>query len=529
MLKNAFNKLKTGFSKGDQPAAPKGDQAPVPTGDQPAPVGDQPAAPTGKQPTTSAAAPEQPAAPSKPQSVGIMDAFSYAYVVFGYFAALLVVMVFILSTLDVLKYSTLEVVQYTSLFLNPNKFNKDTLDVATLAYYKNNREEEPYTIYLQQDLVSLMFKVGTYFVMLVALQIFLFLVISIISKISGNPYTENLNLTGNSKVMITVIIAVCCAFIMNLLYNSSFLNGLQPVLKGANDYLENIKNYMYDNVTTNDAFLKAMITGDIGECMKIMNQQSNNNSVARMIFTLSLYNFFKINISESDEVFITTIQKIFTPLELSTRSINPIHFMYYNQNVFLPNLYPIVRRYIYGENKAIQTPENDRKLREEVTMRINELNKRLMYLFKLPQKRDSFRNYLFYSWLAISIFIVGIYAIYKKEFNVIYNDFIVPYIGLVWMMFVGTAPPIKSKEEGTEKDEKEEAKKKAEEEAEAKKKAEEEAEAKKKAEEEAKNKAEEEAEAKKKAEEEAKNKAEEEAKKKEKEAFGGYRRKIRRL
>jgi hypothetical protein len=508
-------------------------EAPSPTPEAPATVPTAAVAPTPEaavpivnapaaEPTATGAS--QPAvSESKPQSVGIMDSFSYLYTVFGYFGALLVVMVFLLITLDVFKYSIASTSQYVSLFLNPNKYNKDTLDVATLAYYKNNLEEEPYTIYLQQQLVGLMFNLGNYFIIMIIFQLVLFLGLTIIYKLSGRTYVENLNIGNNTKIFIIIGITIACAFIMNLYYNSSFLKGLQPSLKYANDNLENIKNYMYDNITTNEPFLKAMIMGDVNECVKIMNGQSNVNSIARMIFTLSLYNFYKINISESEEVFSTVIQSIFTPTEIAVRNINPIHYMYYNQNVFLPNLYPILRRYLYGDTKAIQTPEKDRQLREEVTTRINELNKRLMYLFKLPKKRDSVRNYLYVNWLIISVFIVGIYAVYKKEFNVILNDVIVPYIKLVSLMFMAGKKTDEEAEAKKKADEEAEAKKKADEEAEAKKKADEEAEAKKKADEEAeaKKKADEEAEAKKKADEEAeakkkaeKKKADEEAEKK---------------
>ena len=242
-----------------------------------------------------------------------------------------------------------------------------------MGYSRNSVETEPYTIFTQQDIVKNMFNLGIAFVATIFAQVLILVVLLIVYKVFKNePITiGKIEFGKNATAYGTIILMIILAFSVSALYKGTFLNKVQPGIITTYGNIEQVKNYMYDNLTTNENFLTSLVNGDLSECIQIMNQQTNDSRISRMIYTMSLYNFFKINVSENEEEFNTIIKSIFSTAEIRVRAINPLHYMYYNQNVFLPNLYPLVRQYIFGSNKAISNATRDKTIRLDITQRIN--------------------------------------------------------------------------------------------------------------------------------------------------------------
>lgn len=371
-------------------------------------------------PTTSTAGPEGTGSESakneekKPNPVpeNLSAIFNVLYIAIAIGILVVLWTIAILSIIDVSKYATLHIVQVVTQMINPNMFNADTIDMSMLMYAKNNTEKEPYTIYLQQKMVSALFYMVFAFIMIFGAQLIIIVIMAIVAKTKGMDTVEVPDVFSIKYELIVIILGLIAAYILNAYYNARFLNALQPELIGANESIQSIKNFIYDNITTNSAFLTNLTAGNLKGCTDIINQQTSISTISRMVFAISLYNFYKINISENEEEFNRVIQKIFTPREIELREINPTDYMYYNQNVFLPNLYPIIRKSIYGADKAINSTARDKAVRDDVGYRINEANKRLMYLFKIPTKRDSVRTYMIINMVIVLAIVGGVTAVY---------------------------------------------------------------------------------------------------------------------
>lgn len=359
---------------------------------------------------------------------GLMAGFNVAYNVFGAFGAILVFATFFLSSIDILKFSVLEVWQYVMIFINPNMYNKDTLDFSTLYYHKNNEQDEPYTIYLQQELIALMFKLVQYFVYTLIIPIGIHVFFSVLRGLGKSTYNDSIDLSSAKKSLSVMGITIASAFIQNTYYNVSFRRSLQPDMIATNEDIQRMKDSLYDNMSTSSEFLESVVNENISDSIKLINAQGTRyQSIEKMIFTLSLYNFFKMNLSTNAPEFMI-IRRMFTVPEIRIREINPIDYMYFSQNVFLPNLYPMLVPYISGTGKVLETKVKQDIVRKGVSNRLSVVNRLLMGLFTVPNRRSSFRNYIYLGWILSFAFVVGIYSIYSVEIDYIYEKFLVPFL-----------------------------------------------------------------------------------------------------
>jgi len=361
----------------------------------------------------------------------LMVGFDIIYIIFGTFGCLMVFFIFLLMTIDVAKYIKDSTVQQITSLVNPNIYTKDTLDYDTISYYKNNPDSELFTIFLQQKIISKMFLMTQYFFLTVAVQIGVHIILSIWYKNKGIRYNPVFKLDRIKTVTIVMVLVILCALVLNSYYNSSFLSKLQPLLSNTNTSLTTLKNQIYDNITTNQTFLDAMVNNDVYTMMNTINAQTNLNSVTRMIFSISLYNFFKINISENQDEFSAIIKRNFTIEQIRVRDINPMEYMYFGQNIFIPNLYPIIKAYITGPSGTLNNSAKEYRVRTDITNRINNINTQLITLFKLPSKRTSVRNYLMIAWTLGFLFVLGMGGIYQRQIAALYYNLLQPILSAI--------------------------------------------------------------------------------------------------
>jgi hypothetical protein len=427
LLRRLGDGVKTGITnlrgKNNSPTDPASPTAAA-TEDKPGPENPKNDPPTTTSPDKSGDAtkpPDQPppTAPTPPPEESkdpVALIFGFLYTIIAIIGVIMVVVLFFMSTFDLLTVIVKTIMQHIDLMNNPNMYNIDTLDFETLLYFRNSRDTEPNTIFKQQDVLTGMFSTGYAFFFTIAFQIILFVTLLIVYKfIKGKPLTfGKFEFMKNRLAFVGIILTVATAVTALGVYKNMFLKSVQPAITTTRSNLDVIKNFIYNNLTNNEVFLTSLVNGDLTNCTAIMNQQTSLARISKMLYTMSLYNFFKINISESNEEFNTIIKKIFTVAEIRVRSINPIHYMYYNQNIFLPNIYPIIRPYIFGSNKAISTTEKDRQLRVDVTQRINETNKQLMAVYKVPVRKTELRNYIITNWFVVTVFMIVAVLVYRK-------------------------------------------------------------------------------------------------------------------
>jgi hypothetical protein len=221
------------------------------------------------------------------------------------------------------------------------------------------------------------------------------------------------------------------AFILNLYYNSRFLKNLQPVIITSSDNIQRITDSIYNNMTSNEEFLNSVLDENINESIRIINKQGTRyETIGSMIFTISLYNYFKINISTTDPIF-KNIREIFTLKERRLRNIVPANYMYYKQNIFIPNLHTVIEPHISADINVLNTGEKRNTVRRNVASRIKHVNLALTSLFTLTSAKRKLRLYILREWVILSICMVGIYVIYRKEFNNLYWNTIYPILNTI--------------------------------------------------------------------------------------------------
>lgn len=360
---------------------------------------------------------EQTGTQTEPQDSGLMKAFNSIHNIFAAIGVLLLSIIFILITIDVLSLIYRDLSQSIILFINPNMYNKDTLDFNTLLYYKNSKVDEPYNIYAQQNMIGNMFTLGTYYVLFVSIQVIIYISLYLYFKFKGQEYKEVLSLDDIKKAAGVMCIVIASAFILNSYYNNSFIKSLQPKLISTHKNITNIKDDIYNNIIDNDYFLNALLNNNMKLVISTINEERSLNNVSKMIFTISLYNYFKMNISENKDEF-TMIKDIFTIKQINIREINPVDYMYYSQNNFIQNLYPILKDYITGEGKVLDTDSKEYRVRNDVSNRINNLNKMMANIFKVPSKKQSFKSYIYISWIIVTALIACIGVLYIDEIRI---------------------------------------------------------------------------------------------------------------
>ena len=350
-----------------------------------------------------------------PDLKSLSAAFQILYDVITLIASILMVAFFILAFTDIIIYISRELKQKQFLIFDPNLFNKNTSEFEALKYNTNDQINEPYNIYLEQTIIKQMFRTSGLFFVVVGLQIGSFLALKLLAILKNQEFTDTIEKPKNIG---TIIIVLTAGIVLSSLYKSKFLEKIQPDLRSTQGKINNMKDYIYNNLTTNVDFLEAMLTNDITRLISIMNVQQTEYSLAKMIFTISLYNYYKSNISENDEVF-EEIRKIFTIREIKLQQIDPIKYFYYKQNVFIPNMYVVMKDLlkkspIFVEN-GIFKDLKERSFRIMVNSRILDLNRNLLQLLKLPKKKTQLLFYLIITLLISFIFLAMVGSMYKEN------------------------------------------------------------------------------------------------------------------
>ena len=350
-----------------------------------------------------------------PDLKSLSAAFQILYDVITLIAAILVVIYFILAFSDIVIYISRELKQKQFLIFDPNLFNKNTSEFEALKYNTNDQVNEPYNIYLEQTMIKQMFRVSGLFFVVVGLQIGSFLALKLLAILKNQEFTDTIDKPKNIG---TIVIVLTSALVLNSFYKSKFLEKLQPDLRTTQSKINNMKDYIYNNLTTNVEFLEAMLTNDITTVLAIMNKQLTKYSLAKMVFTISLYNYYKSNISENDEIF-EEIRKIFTIREIKLQQIDPIKYFYYKQNVFIPNMYVVMKDFLNKSPiltvKGRWNELEERSFRIMINARILDLNRNLLQLLKLSKKKTQLLFYLLITLFLSFIFIAMIAGMYKDN------------------------------------------------------------------------------------------------------------------
>jgi len=402
---------------------------PAAADDKKGPVGEK-----GEPPSPGAVAAKAAAAAAAIISPkGLSAAFNVLYDILALIGAVLVVVFFLLSVSDLVVYLLNEIKQKKFLIFDPNLFNQDTSEYKALKYNSNDTKSEPYNIYLEQNLIKQMYRVVGLFFVVIGLQIGSFLAFKLLASLKNQEFDESLEKPKNISVIVTVLTA---GLVLSAYYKQKFLNTIQPVFKGTQNKMTNMKDYIYNHMTTNVEFLEALLSNNVSVLIETMAKQQTAYSLSKMLFTFSLYNYFKTNVPESDEE-TEEIRSIFTIQQIRTQTVDPIKYFYYRQNIFIPNMYVTLKNSLINKNcpvfrtNNVFNEEKESNFRILMNSQVLELNRGLLQLLKLPKRKRQLFLYLLMILLISSIFVIALMVMYKEQVAEVW-EIIWPKLLIVW-------------------------------------------------------------------------------------------------
>jgi|Laugresbdmm110sn_1035088.scaffolds.fasta_scaffold32877_2 hypothetical protein len=360
---------------------------------------------------------------------GLNDAFVLIYKILAILIALTLGVMFLTTVIDIFLFQRNEVQQTVKLVLNKNLFNKDTTDNVAMDYLKNNPEDEPYNIFLEQKMIGGLFSLSGIGLIVLGLQIGTFFSLKLWSVVKRAEFAEQINLP--LKLIMVLVVGFGAATLFTSNYNQIFVKQTQPNIKSIRTQMLRLNNYIYTNLTNDmrNRFLPALLADDLDTCVKVLREylkRGNENdteltaedyTALKMLFTINIYGFYRYMIPEGDPVF-DELRALFTTQGIRKRAIEPTNYIYYKHAVFVPNAYPTIR-----DRLQPLLGMRERTFVTELGKMMRELNRQMVYLKDISGGKKALFNYLLATFAVALIWIVIIFGVFYQELS--------PFIGVV--------------------------------------------------------------------------------------------------
>jgi hypothetical protein len=353
---------------------------------------------------------------------GLNDAFETIYKISAILVAVAFVLVTIMSAFDIFSFYFKEVFQKFKLIIDPNLMNKDTTDVRSMDYIFNKQDDEPFNIFLEQQLVAFMFIVIACAMMALGLQLGSFFALKLFATVRGKPFEERVRIP--MPYLGLILLVLLGSVMLNYIYKQRFIKVTQPTLKAVKGRMREIKSYIYTNMTNDSMFLKALTQDDMDKVMQALldnaKDSKNASTLRKMMFTLNLYTYFRTQIPEQDLNY-DTILTMFTSEGIRLQKLDPTMVFYYKTPIFVPNLYPTLR-----EKLQPALGDRERTFLKDLGIIMKELNKRLTKLQMIGDGKRSLSGYMWYAMMATgfvaTILMVALgYVFFKDKFFKIFR------------------------------------------------------------------------------------------------------------
>jgi hypothetical protein len=386
-----------------------------------------------------------PVEPQKESSIfpkitqgGMSDAFSTMYKLMGAFCLVIYFILFVISLVDVGSYVSKESTQSLTLVKDPNLFIKDTTDYESMNYILTGKDahatkgktpkEEPYSIFIEESIVSYLYVIIGIFILLFAMQYSFWLFLYIRSSLSGGLIEKPEAVVQSTyQPFIVVGIAGIGAIVMSYLYKKYFVKNTLGALKEIRSELQDIKQYIYKNLTKNAEFLHALVTHNMQSLLVILNTEISKNNrnncstststcdieVEKMIFTVSLYSYLVDQIPEVDSNY-EKVNAIFTVDNIQHSTIDIPSYFYYKQSLYIPNIYTTIQN-SNGANLFTDT-NRETVFMKQLKIAFETINKKLARLQTISRGKQEIRKYIIRFSVVATIFLIVLVALFFMEY-----------------------------------------------------------------------------------------------------------------
>jgi len=376
---------------------------------------------------------QQPAAGLKmPQ--GMNEAFITMYTLIAALCAALFGMLFIIGWTDIFEYIYNESSQTFGMIKDPNLFIKDTTDYDAMLYITTNTTaDEPYHVFLEESVISYIYKFIGMFIILFAVQYGLFFTFMLYSKIRQLPFNDTVK--PPMIVIISIMMSLVGATILSSIYKLYFINKTQSSLKDMRKQMRDTKLFLYKNMTHNVDFLNALLTNDLVALLSILTNEINKNNrntascssptancdieVEKMVFTISLYSYLNHQVPESD-VNYDTIRSIFTVNNIQHAKIDPTNYFYYKQPLYIPNMFSTLQN--SNGIPLFTNAERELIFLNKLTTLFQTANKKLARLQTIMKGKHTLLKYIILFAIATSVIICVFIVLYYNDIKTLLSS-----------------------------------------------------------------------------------------------------------
>lgn len=351
---------------------------------------------------------------------GMKDAFLMIYKVLAMMSAGLFICIFVLSIVDLVSYVFRELHQKLRMTLDPNFINAKTTDVQALQYIKNNPNEEPFSIFLEQKLVTSIYIIVGSAITLLGLQFAIFFSLKLYSIIAKREFTEKMDIPFVYFALL--IICYMGASILGGMYKNSFVKTTQVKMKNIRALMTNVRRYIYNNMISDVEFLKAVRADDFDTIVALLRKNiSSTTTLKKMMFTYNLYAFFTSQISDTDPNW-DLLMQMFSIDGIQRQRVDPTLLLQYKRPIFIANLYPSMR----DKMSARFSKGAERVFLKEIGGTMKELNKQLVRIQNIGDGKKSVLGYilkvlLVTTLMTIVIIAILLYILFSRIFSKIFG------------------------------------------------------------------------------------------------------------
>ena len=348
---------------------------------------------------------------------GVMGAFEFVFGFILCWAVLGVLILYILSIADGATYGINVLSEQRALDVNPNMYIKDSQNFNSLMYATDDLNTEPFNIYYKQIITTALFNIITLMLVLLLVQACVHFSLGWFKTIYKSIDYDESPILKNKIIYVVLVVVIFATLLSNLFYNMYFIKLAKGDIVANTVIINKLASNIYDNITSNEDFLNAIKRDDIKTAIDIINTQGRRyDEIGSMIFTLSLFNYFKISSNRDN---FSTIQEIFSKNQKAERSINPVEFMLFKQPTFIDNMYPLLIDSISGEGKVLNSNTARDKVSINTTARINTLNSYINDALSKQKGAGRIYTYIIIEGcigaIAFAGISYGIYKIFKPE------------------------------------------------------------------------------------------------------------------
>jgi hypothetical protein len=328
-------------------------------------------------------------------SASLNNAFIMIYRITSVFAAGLFIIITIIAIMDIIAYIIGELRQKLRVSLDPNFLNAKTTDIQSLEYVKNDADDEPFSIFLEQKLVMGIFIIVATSITLLGLQLGIFFGMKLYFIVKKREFNETLDIPFTYIGLL--LLCYLGAVILSSIYKSDFIKNTQSKMKNVRGQLRETKRFIYDSMIADNQFLSALKADDMDTMLTIMQRNANNAmTLQKMLFTYNIYLYYTSQITESDPNW-DVMNSMFTPLTIQRQSVDPTLLFQYKRPVFVPNLYPTLRDRLkssfVGRNGKYDA-SIERAFLRNFGINMRTLNKKLVRIQNISDGKTSMFGYL---------------------------------------------------------------------------------------------------------------------------------------